>query len=116
VYSEVEAVPLKSPVIFFPSAIVYVGQVHARVRLSSRERASVGDGKRGKETYRESGVLNFGGVFEEIHVTEHHDTGEEKCCGVGLTVNVASKNIVGSSLQRSARFCLTGIQRWKEKD
>lgn len=32
-------------------------------------------------------MLDFGGVFEEVHVTKHHDTGEKESCRVGLTVN-----------------------------
>jgi len=39
-------------------------------------------------------VLDFGGVFEEVHVTKHHDTGEKKSCGVGLTINRSMRGIV----------------------
>jgi len=55
-------------------------------------------------------VLDFGGVFEEVHVTKHHDTGEEKCCGVGLTMNVTIEKLASVFLfTKEARFCLKGF-------
>lgn len=55
-------------------------------------------------------MLDFGGVFEEVHVTKHHDTGEEKCCGVGLTMNVTIEKLASVFLfTKEARFCLKGF-------
>jgi len=61
VYSFVDAFPPRSPVIVFPSAIVYNG-------LSGQQM----NRKPVTETYREGRLLDFVGMSVQVHVPQHH--------------------------------------------
>lgn len=66
VYSFVDAFPPKSPVIVFPSAIVYDTSVRDQSMLQPTKH----------KTYRKGSLFDSVRMLIEIHVPQHHQRGQ----------------------------------------